>query len=109
MQGSDATEGNIKDNVEEDIAVSKVQEIEQEVSREGKVMDNVEEDKAGLNMQGSNKGVASPLEGSDEAVIEVNQKDSTKKSVIDEDLGRDSADTSICDSLNVSPSNCHLQ
>eukprot|EP00957_Ditylum_brightwellii_P111534 8507472-Ditylum_brightwellii.AAC.1 len=67
MQGSDATEGNIKDNAKEDTAVSKVQESEQEVSREGKTMNNVDEDEAGLKMQGSNKDVASPLEGSDEA------------------------------------------
>eukprot|EP00957_Ditylum_brightwellii_P066343 5036014-Ditylum_brightwellii.AAC.1 len=60
-------------------------------------------------MQGSNKDVALPCEGSDEAVVEVNQKDSTEKSVIYEDLGRDSANGSIRDSLNVSPSNCHPQ
>ena len=91
------------------ILLSKVQESEQEVSRDGKTMENVDEDEAGLKMQGSNKDVASPLEGSDEAVVEVNQEDSTEKSVIDEDLGKDSANASICDSLNVSPSNCHLQ
>eukprot|EP00957_Ditylum_brightwellii_P104511 7962917-Ditylum_brightwellii.AAC.1 len=70
MHGSDATEGNIKHNVEEDTAVSKVQESEQEVSREGKTMENVDQDEAGFKMQGSNKNVASPLEGSDEAVVE---------------------------------------
>eukprot|EP00957_Ditylum_brightwellii_P045275 3432467-Ditylum_brightwellii.AAC.1 len=78
MQGSDATEGNIKNNVEEDTAVSKVQESEQEVSRDGKTMENVNEDEAGFKMQRSNKDVASPLEGSDEVVIEVNQEDSTE-------------------------------
>eukprot|EP00957_Ditylum_brightwellii_P154049 11724209-Ditylum_brightwellii.AAC.1 len=58
-------------------------------------MENVDEDEAGLNMQGSNKDGASPIEGSDEALVEVNQKDSTEKSVIDEDLERDSANASI--------------
>eukprot|EP00957_Ditylum_brightwellii_P156280 11895000-Ditylum_brightwellii.AAC.1 len=43
------------------------------------------------------------------AVVEVNQKDSTDKSDIDEGLGRDSAKASICGSLNESWSNCHLQ
>eukprot|EP00957_Ditylum_brightwellii_P000025 1763-Ditylum_brightwellii.AAC.1 len=47
--------------------------------------------------------------GGGKAVLEVHEKDTTEKSDIVEDLGRDSPKASICDSLNVSQSNCHLQ
>eukprot|EP00957_Ditylum_brightwellii_P102025 7776291-Ditylum_brightwellii.AAC.1 len=68
----------MKDNVEEDTAGLKVEGSEPEVSKEGKTKDNIEEDNAGLKVQGSNDDVASPLEGGDKAVVEVNEKDSTE-------------------------------
>eukprot|EP00957_Ditylum_brightwellii_P157416 11980774-Ditylum_brightwellii.AAC.1 len=81
---------------------------------------NFEEDNAGSKVHGSDGNLASSFseaeeaenmteKGGDNAVSKVHKKNSIEKSNIVEEFGSDSSKTSICDSLNVSQSNCHVK